>query len=497
MTRPSSDLASVQTLPQLLAWRCARTPDGTACRTFDPASQAWVQLTWAQVRERVALWGRALDRLALPSGARVAILLPGGVDALCMDQATLALGHVPVPLPALDSPARLAAILADCQASLLVVDTLLQWRAVAAAAGSHALPHLRTVVVRQGGTDPDTAVAVWSLADWLGAARPRAPMHTPPCAADPAVLLYPAGGSGAPRGVVLTHRNVLAGVQALLAHLQPTVRDVFLSVLPLSEALERSAGYYLPMAAGSCVAYARSASTPMDTGLQDLRAVQPTVLVALPHTCEALQAAALQHLATTPLRQRLWDACAVVGWRRFCRDQRMPASQRALLGREASAGWWTLLPWPLLHALVVRPLQAHWGGRLRWVLTGAPLPPALARCLLGLGLPLLQGHGTPEAGGLVCANTLHDQRPASVGRALPGVELHIGDNQQLQVRGPLVMKGYWEQPTETARVLASDGWLSTGERAATVDGRLYLRSRTAPGAVPAWGASPVSKNQKT
>ncbi|NUN61648.1 MAG: AMP-binding protein, partial [Burkholderiaceae bacterium] len=108
---------------------------------------------------------------------------------------------------------------------------------------------------------------------------------------------------------------------------------------------------------------------------------------------------------------------------------------------------------------------------------GAPLSPAIARCFLGLGLPLLQGYGMTETAPVVSVNTPRDNRPASVGRALPGVEVRIGENRELQVRGPIVMKGYWNRPEDTARILSSDGWLGTGDQAEIIDGRIYIRGR--------------------
>ncbi|MBU6467489.1 MAG: AMP-binding protein, partial [Burkholderiales bacterium] len=125
-----------------------------------------------------------------------------------------------------------------------------------------------------------------------------------------------------------------------------------------------------------------------------------------------------------------------------------------------------------------KPLLAQFGGRVRVAVSGgAPLSPTIAKCFLGLGLPLVQGYGMTETSPVVCVNTVHDNDPASVGRALPGVEVRIGENRELQVRGSIVMKGYWKRPEDTARILATDGWLGTGDQADIVDGRIYIRGR--------------------
>ena len=136
------------------------------------------------------------------------------------------------------------------------------------------------------------------------------------------------------------------------------------------------------------------------------------------------------------------------------------------------------LPWPLLRTLVATPLMAQFGGRVRVAVSGgAPLSPTIARCFLGLGLPLIQGYGMTETAPVVSVNAPEDNDPACVGKALPGVEVRIGENHELQVRGPIVMKGYWKRPEDTAKILNADGWLGTGDQADIVNGRIYIKGR--------------------
>ncbi|WP_119966255.1 AMP-dependent synthetase/ligase [Simplicispira lacusdiani] len=466
-----ADLASVHTLPQLLAYRAAATPNAEAYRAYDNNAQAWASLTWAQARERVGLWTRALATMGLPTGARVAILLPNGLDAMSIDQATLAYACVPVPLHAIDNPGSIAYILSDCEASLLVLEDVEQWQRIQAV--GTPLPQLKAVVLTRPGASGDTTapVPVVPLADWLARASKHPPMQTPPCAADLAAIVYTSGTTGKPKGVMLTHRNVVSDVKAVLQRIQPTVEDVFLSFLPLSHTFERTAGYYLPMAAGSCVAYARSVALLAE----DLRTVRPTVLISVPRIYERVHAKVLEKLASSRLKTRLFEAAVAVGWRRFSLVHGLPTPGA---DEERAAGAWARLPWIVLEPLVARPLLEQFGGRVRVAVSGgAPLSPAIARCFLGLGLPLLQGYGMTETAPVVSVNTPKDNRPASVGRALPGVEVRIGDNRELQVRGPIVMKGYWNRPEDTARILSTDGWLGTGDQAEIIDGRIHIRGR--------------------
>ena len=477
MTSFAPDFARVETLPQLLAYRVAHTPDAQAYRAFDPTTHDWVHLTWKQAAQRVAQWAQAMVATQLPTAARVAILLPNGLNAMCADQSTLATGCVPVPLHAIDNPGSIAYILADCEASMLIVGQAEHWENLRAIGTE--FPALRAVViVDEDGADSACAAstdgpAVGTLAQWLASA-PRAaelPAPTPPGPEDLAALVYTSGTTGKPKGVMLTHRNVVSDVKAVLQRIVPTVDDVFLSFLPLSHTFERTGGYYLPIAAGSCVAYARS--VPLLA--EDLKTVRPTVLVSVPRIYERVHAKLLEKLSPTPWKLQLYEAAQNNGWARFCAAQGLPAPQ-ADEGR--AAGWMAALPWPLLQALVAKPLLAQFGGRVRVAVSGgAPLSPTIAKCFLGLGLHLVQGYGMTETAPVVSANSPDDNDPACVGRALPGVEVRIGDNRELQVRGPIVMKGYWNRPEDTAKILSPDGWLGTGDQAEIINGRIYIRGR--------------------
>lgn len=463
-----ADLAAVSTLAELLAWRVAQTPEGDAYRVYDEARQAWTGCSWLAFGERVARFARALAAIGVKRGDRVAILLPNGLDHVSIDQAALSLGCVPVPMHAVDNPASIAYILADSEAALLVADSKAQWQAIAAT--GVLAPTLRHVVLRECDGPADAGgPAVLSLDVWRArsdAFAAAAEAFAGPREEDLATLVYTSGTTGKPKGVMLTHRNVLANVKAILQHLQPRSDDVYLSFLPLSHTFERTCGYYLPVACGACVAFARSVSQLP----QDMKTVRPTILVSVPRIYERVYAQVQSTLEASPLKQRLFRWAQAVGWRRFCRAQKLPLEQDGSPGLDA-------LAWPLLSRLVAQPLLAQFGGRLRVAVSGgAALSQTIAHTFLGLGLPIVQGYGMTESAPVVAANTPEDNNPATVGRPLPGVEVRIGDNKELLVRGPNVMRGYWKREEDTARALA-DGWLHTGDQAAIEDGRVRILGR--------------------
>jgi len=473
ITIPATTITDAPTLPALLARRISLSPGQEAYRTFDTQAQRWRSLTWAQVGEQVARWCDALAAMALPAAARVSILLPNGLDTVSIDQAALALGMVPVPLHANDTPGSIAHILGDCAVSLLVVEQRRKWEAIIATGA--ALPALRAVVVTgdmtSGNEDlsrhPSAGVPVLALAAWLAAGVPSA--HFPgPDAEDLAAIIYTSGTTGKPKGVKLTHRNILANVTAVLARVWAGPEDLFLSFLPLSHTFERTAGYYAPIAVGCCVAYSRS--VPLLA--EDLLSQRPTVLVSVPRIYERVHAKLQETLATAPLKARLLAWTITLGWRRFRAAQGLPPDESGRPGRLDG------LLWPLLAHFVAKPVLDRFGGRIRVAVSGgAAIPPAVARTFLGLGLPLLQGYGMTETSPVVAVNSLEDNDPATVGRPLPGLEVRLGKSQELEVRGPSVMQGYWNRDEDTARILGADGWLRTGDQAEVRDGRIFIRGR--------------------
>ena len=482
--QPSS-MGQAQTLSELLVQRVRDTPDGEAYRSFDDVRGQWQSLSWSQTAERVAHWCRALVASQLPPGARIAILLPNGLDAMSVDQAALRCGYVPVPLHAIDNAGSIAYILGNSQASMLVLSSQHAWDKICAV--GQALPHMRQVIIAPQAPEAATApppaeampspelvqlqqIPVLHRDTWLAQAGVNLRLPAPPAADDLAAIVYTSGTTGKPKGVMLTHGNVVSDIHAVMQRLQAFPSDVFLSFLPLSHTFERTCGYYLAVATGSCVAYSRSVAQLAD----DLKTVKPTILVSVPRIYERVHAKLMEKLAPSPLKMQLFEAAQAKGWQQFCALNRIQTTPDQVQVN----GWAGLLPWFVLRRLVAQPLLAQFGGRLRVAVSGgAPLAPHIARCFLGLGLPMIQGYGMTETAPVVAANALDDNHPTTVGQALPGVQVRIGENNELQVKGPTVMRGYWDRPEDTAKAFTEDGWLHTGDQAVIEDGRIRIMGR--------------------
>ena len=438
------------TLAGLFRIRVERTPDAPAYRQFDAEKNTWVSYPWRDIATEVARWQAALQSEELTPGDRVALMLRNCREWVVFDLAAQGLGLVTVPLYMDDRADNIAYIINQAEVRLLFVEGKLQWRQLAPL--SKTLESLRRIVSLHAIADSDgvdeprlVGAATW-LADRQGELQT---MSRP--ADELATLVYTSGTTGRPKGVMLSHRNILENAYAATQCAPIGGQDSFLSFLPLSHMLERTGGFYLPIMVGAEVAFARSIAQ-LGT---DLTTVRPTVLVSVPRIYESVYAK-----IQTGLRQKsgfarfLFNATVRTGWARFERQQ----------GR---GGWSPLeLFWPLLQRLVAQKVLARLGGRLNYAICGgAPLPPPIARFFIGLGLPVFHGYGLTETSPVVSVNQPDANWPASIGRAVPGVEVRLGENDELLIRGPSVMLGYWKNPEATAATIDAEGWLHSGDKA--------------------------------
>ena len=425
------------------------TPERILYRQF--IRGAWCDVSGREIAAYAARWQAFLRAEGLARGDCVALCMKNGIHWVAADQAALGLGLVVVPLYADDNPENVAWCLQNSGARLLVAESS---RMAGGLARSHEalggkLPRVLCLTADAGSAD-----------DTVEAALPKQGGEFEVVALEDgalATICYTSGTSGKPKGVMLTHGNILANVAACDRLNLARRDDVFLSLLPLSHMFERTGGYYLPLFLGAKVAYARSVSQLVE----DLASERPTVMFAVPRVFEKFAARVQETLAKSPAKKRLFGMVVAAGGRSV-------RGEAGLVDRVVLA---------LLRGKVAGPVLAKLGGRLRLaVLGGAPLDPSIAWLFLGLGLPVLQGYGMTEASPVISVNRPDDNVPESVGAPLGNVEVRIADNGELLAKGPSVMKGYWNNPEASAKSLEG-GWLHTGDLAEIRDGRIFIRGR--------------------
>ena len=449
------------TLDGLFRERVKRTPDHVAYRAYNEPHKNWRDYTWAQIDHQVARWQAALEKEGLKAGDRVAVMLKNSPEWVIYDQAALGLGLVTVPLYTQDRAENVAYIVANAGCKVLLIEGNEQWRALSEV--KHQFGGLNRILAVDSVPGAGEPRLRW-IEEWLPAEGGQT-RHVPRDPHALATIVYTSGTTGRPKGVMLSHNNILSNAAAACTAVLTTgPDDILLSFLPLSHTFERTCGYYLTVMTGSTNAYSRG----IPVLGEDLQAIRPTILISVPRIYERVYGRIRDALnAGSPLKKKLFLAAVEVGYARFEHAQ----------GR----GPWkpSFLLWPVLDALVAKKIRARLGGRLRAAISGgAALPPDISRVFIGLGLTVLQGFGMTECSPIAAANRPEDNLPASVGTALPGVQLKIGENNALMIKGPNVMLGYWDNPDATKAILGSDGWLNSGDTARFDDkGHVFITGR--------------------
>ena len=459
--RDRSDL----TIPALFAEREKMSPDVTAYLVHDGGG--WQKTTWRAMGVRVNRLRAALRALNLAPGDRVGLWLENGIDWVACDVAAMSESLVTVPLYTRDSGANISYVIQNAGVCLCIVDTFERWRDLVAQ--GHDIGGVMTVWTV--GSEP-IQIDCLVTSDNRVTTLPSLDINESPAqgasnAVDRTALasiVYTSGTTGAPKGVMLSHRSILLNASAVNQVNAVRPDDVFLSLLPLAHGFERTLGCYLPMMSCATVAFNRSVALLRE----DMAQVKPTHLLAVPRLFERIVAAVRSEARESALGALLLPRIESIGWKRA----------EAELYRAQAPSWLARIFWAIIGKRTSQRVRGIFGGRLRIALSGgAPLSRETFKFMLGMGVPLIEGYGLTEAGPAVTGSTLEDRHPGSVGRPLPGVEVRLGMDDELLVRTPSAMLGYWGNPEATSKTLDADGWLHTGDVAELRGGRIYIRGR--------------------
>lgn len=407
----------------------------------------------------MAAWRAVLVAAGVGRGDRVAIMLRNSPEWLCVDQAVMSLGAATVGLFCADTPAANARLIEHSGARLLVA---VKARWVQRILAVEPCPQLQRALVFTGDAEDESRIASADIA--LAKTHARARSIDGPAANDLASLIYTSGSSGRARGAMLSHANLLSNAHACATAL-PIIEDEHaLSYVPLPHSYERVVNAYRAMIVGATITFCRH---PRFLGLT-LARTPVTTLVGVPRVYERFY----MELSRWLRRRPRWLQQLV----RFTIDLGESVHER----RQGRTRRHTRhLLWPLLERLVARRCLRLFGADMQVAISGAAaLPYPVARTLVGLGVPVLQGYGLTEAGPVVSVNRIEDNELESVGIVLDGVETKVGPDNELLIRGPGVMQGYWRDDEATARTISAGGWLHTGDKVSRLDKkRLYLTGR--------------------
>lgn len=430
--------------------------------------KAYRAVTWQDAADQVMAFAGFLIRQGVNPGDRVVILSENRPEWGIADLAIQSVGAWTVPIYPSLAVQDIRVICEDCQPILGIASTNEQASKLVEVRAQ--CPSTRAIIVMEAMPSSSPLVMGWSETIAVGrqdrsALRPEIERRLSCLQPDStATLLYTSGTTGEPKGVMLSHGNILSNVTACLQVIPISGADLHLSFLPLSHIFERMAGWYLMLSVGARVAYAES----METIPENMREIRPTVMLGVPRFFEKLALRvqeALQQLP--PAKRRLANWALGVG-----------RAYVACLTEARHVPRGLALKRLIADRAVFRKLRVRLGGRLRFFVSGsAPLSKEIGEFFYSVGITILEGYGLTETSPVISANRLHRPRFGSVGQLLPGVEVRIAEDGEILTRGPHVMQGYYQQPEATSAAIV-EGWFHTGDIGRMDDeGFLYITDR--------------------
>ncbi len=454
------DYKEAGSLPGLFELRIKKDPGKMAYRQFDEPRGVWVEKTWGDMDRDASCWQGALENEGLMPGDRIGLMVRNSIEWVLCDMAGLGSGLVVVPIFIKDSHDNIVHIINDSRLKLLVVEDSDTWESLAPIHGRMPTVQRVLIIRRFRETSADPRVKYYE--DWL--CTDDSGMYVHDVALDfPATIVYTSGTTGLPKGVVLTHRNILWNAHVGLRAVTVLPDDLFLSFLPLTHMFERTVGYYLPIMAGSSVVYARNVRTVAE----DMLTQHPTVVVSVPLVFQRIYERVTEEVGkASPVKKLIFKTAVDIGYGAFLHRQgRGPWSPLHLLN-------------PLLYAIVGKKILGKMGGRLRLAVAGgAALPEYIWRLFVAIGLPVIQGYGMTETSPVLSVNREGNNRGDTVGPAADDVELRIAENGEIIAKTPGMMKGYWNNEEATSKIIDAEGWIHTGDIGEIVNGHLKITGR--------------------
>ncbi|MBV8856111.1 MAG: long-chain fatty acid--CoA ligase [Acidobacteria bacterium] len=411
----------------------------------------WRPLSSEELLRRARCVALGLHALGLRRGDRAGILSESSPEWVVADLGCQFAGVVDVPLYPTLAPQQVCYIAGDSGARLLFVQNREAYERVREVLSSCA--SLSTVVLLSGeaGGGALTLSELEARGARLEAERPRLfeELSGAVSAEDLATIIYTSGTTGEPKGVMLTHSNVVSNLTATSERLAFTPDDVALSVLPLSHVFERGA-MYMYLHHGAQVYFAEA----IDRVGDNMREVSPTIVVAVPRLFEKIYARIKEKAAEggrVKTALLMWAVGVGKRWADATVWKRPVSPLLKLQQRVASA-------------LVFSKWREATGGRIRLFCSGgAALPEELGLVFYGAGLPIVQGYGLTETSPVICVNGPEENRIGTVGRPIRHVEVRLAADGEIETRGPNVMRGYYNKPEATREVFTADGWFRTGD----------------------------------
>ena len=424
----------------------------------DKRDKRWHDHSWSEVAGAAARLRAGLIQLGVRPGDRVAILADNCPQWVIADQAALGAGAIVVPLYTTSNVEEIGQILLDSGARIVAARGDENVKKIVKLAPQ--LKELESVIAIHPGASygADGSLIPIRTLESVSGGEPAGVFEG--TADDLATIIYTSGTSGPPKGVMLSHGNLIANCLGNIKALDLNEQDLTLSFLPMAHSFERTAGYYTVMMAGGSNAYAEGLGQIAD----NLRETQPTVVLTVPRLLEVVHERIMRTIEAAPaMRQRLFAAALAVGKRAAFYRHRGRATPPHLAAAMA-----------LFRRIVFARIRSVFGERIRYLISGgAPLPTEIFEFLSAAEVPITEGYGLTEASPVVSCNLHGRTRIGTVGPPLYNVTVKAADDGELLIHGPSVMKGYYKRDDETREAIDPEGWLHTGD-IVSIDSEGYI-----------------------
>jgi len=429
----------------------------------------FVGISYDQLKDETDSFAFGLASLGVIKDDKIAIIAENRPEWVYSDFAILGLAAIDVPLyPSLTSDS-VEFILNNCEAKGIIVSTKFQLNKVMKIRDKCKFLKFIILLNEKDYDSNIKELYTFSKVQELGGSFKKShPSLLKDNLAninpdDVCTIIYTSGTTGEPKGVVLTHKNILSNVQAALDCFPITKDDIFLSFLPLCHIFERMAGYYTAFAAKCVVHYAES----IETVAQNLVEVKPTIMTTVPRLFERIHSKIIKNVDAQPeKKQKIFYWAMEIGsqYQKAKRTGRVPITLS--------------IKHKVADKLVFKKLQEKTGGNLRFFISGgAALPRDLGEFFEAIGIVIVEGYRLTESSPVIAANRVEHYKFGTVGKPFPGVEIKIASDGEILAKGTNIMQSYYKNKKETESTI-KDGWLHTGDIGVfDADGFLMITDR--------------------
>lgn len=443
------------TIPEMFIKTCKKYGNVKPVYKFKRDGK-YVGLSYNGLKENVENFAIGLKDLGIKAGDRVGIVSENRIEWIVADFAISGIGAVDVPIFPTLTTKQEEYIYNDCQAAAIIVSNNFQLSKILEF--KERIPSLRHIIVMNNEFDAKdpavkSMVSVLQRGSQIKTKEEKEMYFEELCSRakpdDLLTLIYTSGTTGNPKGVMLTHNNIISNIKSIIKMQIFDDSDTFLSFLPLCHAYERTTGYYAAFGTGSTVALAES----LETVGANINETQPTIMTTVPRLLEIVKKKIFNNMAKeSQAKQKIFNWAVDTG-KAYIRAQKTNKIPMSLKTK-----------YKLADKLVFGKIREKTGGNLdRFVSGGASLPDEVCEFYLAAGFKVLEGYGLTESSPVASVNRMDSIEIGTIGKPLPDVEVKIAGDGEILIRGGLVMKGYWNDPIATEEAIDEDGWLYSGD----------------------------------